>query len=133
MLLDGKVAIVTGAGSGIGRASAIRFAIEGASVVVADIRLAKACETVDEIVAAGGEAVAVQVDVRIAAEVEAMVVTAVDRFGRLDVLFNNAGTLRPGDAIKLSEEDWHVVMDTNVTSVYLGAKYAVPAMRTAGR
>ncbi|MDH4145869.1 MAG: SDR family oxidoreductase [Acidimicrobiia bacterium] len=132
MLLEAKTAIVTGAGSGIGRASAIRFAAEGAAVVVADIRLARCEETVADIVAAGGRAVPVEVDVRSAAQVEAMVDAAVRHFGRLDVLFNNAGTIRPGSATRLSEDDWHLVMDTNVTSVFLGAKYAVPVMADGG-
>jgi meso-butanediol dehydrogenase/(S,S)-butanediol dehydrogenase/diacetyl reductase len=130
-LID-KVAIVTGAGSGIGRATAQRFAAEGAAVIVADVRLGKAAETVDAITAAAGRATAVQVDVRRAEEVGAMVQTALDTYGGLHVLFNNAGTLRPGDAVKLSEEDWHVVMDTNVTSVFLGVKYAVPPMAAGG-
>jgi meso-butanediol dehydrogenase/(S,S)-butanediol dehydrogenase/diacetyl reductase len=129
MLLDGKVAIVTGAGSGIGRASAIRFAAEGAKVVVADVRLAKAQETVDLI---GKDAVATEVDVSDAVQVEAMVQSAVDVFGGLDVLFNNAATTRLGTAVELSAQDWDTIWNTNVSSVFFGAKYAVPVMAARG-
>jgi NAD(P)-dependent dehydrogenase (short-subunit alcohol dehydrogenase family) len=132
VLLEDKVAIVTGAGSGIGAASALRFATEGAAVVVADIRLHKARETVDAIAAAGGQALAVETDVADAGSVAALVDTAVDAFGGLDVLFNNAGTLRPGTAVELSVEDWDLVMAVNVRSVFLGAKYAVPVMEARG-
>lgn len=132
MLLRDKVAIVTGAGSGIGAASAARFAVEGAAVVVADIRASKAEETAAAIAAAGGEAHAVRVDVADAASVEAMVAAAVERYGGLDVLFSNAGTLRPGTAVELSVDDWDLVMNVNVRSVFLGAKYAVPAMVARG-
>jgi meso-butanediol dehydrogenase/(S,S)-butanediol dehydrogenase/diacetyl reductase len=129
MLLDEKVAIVTGAGSGIGRASAIRFAAEGAKVVVADVRLAKAQETVDLI---GKDAIAAEVDVSDPAQVEAMVQAAVDAFGGLDVLFNNAATTRLGTAVELSAEDWSMIWSTNVSSVFFGAKYAVPVMAARG-
>lgn len=132
VLLANKIAIVTGAGSGIGAASARRFAAEGAAVVVADIRGHKARETVDTIVDAGGVALAVEVDVADAASVAAMVDAAVSQFGGLDVLFSNAGTLRPGTAEELSVEDWDLVMGVNVRSVFLGAKFAVPAMRARG-
>jgi NAD(P)-dependent dehydrogenase (short-subunit alcohol dehydrogenase family) len=132
MLLSGKVAIVTGAGSGIGRASALRIAAEGASVVAADIRARKADETVELIQHEGGQAVACQVDVANSADVERMVATAVEAFGRLDALFNNAGTIRPGSAVELSEEDWDLVMAVNVKSVFLGAKHAVPVMADGG-
>ena len=132
MLLPGKVAIVTGAGSGIGRASALRFAAEGASVVVADVRGPKADETVAMIDAAGGAAVACVVDVADAADAERMVATAVEEFGGLDALFNNAGTIRPGTAVALSPQDWDLVMAVNVRSVFLGVKYAVPVMVERG-
>ena len=132
MLLDRKAAIVTGAGSGIGAASALRFAAEGAGVVCADIRLARAQETVDAIVAAGGRAVAAEADVRSAADNEAMVNLAVQHFGGLHAAFFNAGTIRPGNAVRLSEDDWDVVLDTNVKSIFLGAKFAVPVMADGG-
>jgi NAD(P)-dependent dehydrogenase (short-subunit alcohol dehydrogenase family) len=132
VLLENKIAIVTGAGSGIGAASAKRFASEGAAVVVADIRAHKAQETVDTIADAGGHAVAVEVDVADAASVAAMVDAASRHFGGLDVLFNNAGTLRPGTAVELSVDDWDLVMAVNVRSVFLGAKYAVPLMEARG-
>lgn len=132
MLLSDKIAIVTGAGSGIGAASALRFAAEGAAVVVADIRLNKAQETVATITDAGGHAVAVGVDVADADSVRAMVEAAVTTYGGLDVLFSNAGTLRPGTAVELSVEDWDFVMAVNVRSVFLGAKYAVPVMEARG-
>ena len=132
MLLENKVAIVTGAGSGIGAASARRFGVEGAAVIVADIRAHKARETADAIIDAGGLAVSVEVDVADAASVAAMVDAATTRFGGVDVLFNNAGTVRLGTAVELSVEDWDLVMGINVRSVFLGAKYAVPAMRLRG-
>jgi NAD(P)-dependent dehydrogenase (short-subunit alcohol dehydrogenase family) len=132
MLLENRVAIVTGAASGIGEASARRFAAEGASVIVADVRGAKAEGVAQSIRDAGGEACAVEVDVAQAASVEAMVRAAIERYGRLDVLFNNAGTLRPGTAVDLSVDDWDLVMAVNVRSVFLGAKYAVPHMIAQG-
>jgi NAD(P)-dependent dehydrogenase (short-subunit alcohol dehydrogenase family) len=132
MLLQDKVAIVTGAGSGIGRASAIRFAAEGAAVVAADIRLGKAAETVELIEGEGGRAAACQVDVASSPDVARMVAAAVETFGTLDALFNNAGTIRPGTAVDLSVEDWDLVMAVNVRSVFLGAKHAVPVMAANG-
>src|SRR3954452_4684101 len=99
MLLAGKVPIVTGAGSGIGRASALRFAAEGASVVAADLRGPRVEETVAMIESAGGVAAPCVADVADAADAERMVATAVEAFGGVDVLFNNAGTIRPGTAV----------------------------------
>jgi len=132
MLLEGKIAIVTGAASGIGRASALRFAAEGASVVAADLRGPKVEETVSMIESAGGTAVPFAGNVADNADTERMVATALDAFGGLDALFNNAGTIRPGTAVKLSEEDWDLVMAVNVRSVFLGAKHAVPVMAERG-
>lgn len=131
-VLENKVAIVTGAGSGIGAAAAKRFAAEGAAVVAVDIREAKAHETVEEIVGSGGHSLAMGANVSEAADVEAMVSMAVTQLGGLDVLFSNAGTIRPGTAVELSVEDWDLVMAVNVRSVFLGAKYAVPAMEARG-
>ena len=131
-LLDQQVAIVTGAGSGIGRASALRFAAEGARVVIADVRLGKAQATLDEVRAAGGTAIAHEVDVADAGQVERMVQAAVDEYGGLDVLFNNAATTRIGSAVELSAEDWSMIWNTNVSSIFFGAKYAVPVMAARG-
>jgi NAD(P)-dependent dehydrogenase (short-subunit alcohol dehydrogenase family) len=132
MLLTEKVAIVTGAGSGIGAESARRFAAEGAAVVCADIRLARAQQTAAAIGDEGGQATAVEVDVRSAPGNEAMVAAAVEAFGGVDVAYLNAGTIRPGNAVKLSEDDWDVVLDTNVKSIFLAAKYLVPEMERRG-
>ena len=131
-LLEEKIAIVTGGGSGIGAASARRFADEGAAVVVADIRGRKAEEVAQEIVDGGGAAIGIEVDVSDPASVESMVSTCVENYGRLDVLYNNAGTLRPGTAVELAVDDWDLVMAVNVRSVFLGAKFAVPLMEAQG-
>lgn len=131
-LLENKVAIVTGAGSGIGAASARRFGAEGAAVVAVDIRPAKAAEVAESIVDAGGHAISLGANVAEPDDVEAMVEETVQRLGGLDVLFSNAGTLRPGTAVELSVEDWDLVMAVNVRSVFLGAKFAIPAMRERG-
>lgn len=131
-MLENKVAIVTGAGSGIGAASAIRFAEEGAAVVAVDIRRSKADEVVRTINDTGGHALAYEADVAVPDDMAALVEDTVAKLGGLDVLFSNAGTIRPGTAEELSVEDWDLVMAVNVRSVFLGAKYAVPAMRARG-
>jgi NAD(P)-dependent dehydrogenase (short-subunit alcohol dehydrogenase family) len=131
-LLDGKVAIVTGAGSGIGEASAKRFAAEGAAVLAVDIRKAKVHDVAEAIGAEGGHAIPFGANVAEEAEVEAMVAEAVNQLGGLDVLFSNAGTIRPGTAVELSVDEWDLVMAVNVRSVFLGAKFAIPAMIERG-
>ena len=131
-LLEDKVAIVTGAGSGIGKASALRFASEGAAVLVVDVRERRAQRSADEIVAAGGRASACIVDVSDPAQIEEMVATALREFDRLDVLYNNAAISLPGTAVELSADDWTTTWNTNVSSLFYGAKFAVPAMQRNG-
>src|SRR5262245_56774257 len=104
--LSGKVAIITGAGSGLGRASALLFAAEGAKVAAADVAESAVNETIAQIAAAGGEAMPMKVNVAKAAEVERMVAETVKRFGQLDVLFNNAGIYHPVPAHLMTEEQW---------------------------
>jgi NAD(P)-dependent dehydrogenase (short-subunit alcohol dehydrogenase family) len=132
--LADKVALVTGAGSGIGRQSALLFAREGARVVVADVQDAAGEAVVAEIAAAGGEAVYVHADVARAADAEGMVRAAEERFGRLDVLFNNAGISHPrdDDAVETEEEVWDLTMNVNLKGVFLGCKHGIPALRRAG-
>jgi 3-oxoacyl-[acyl-carrier protein] reductase len=129
---EGRVAIVTGAGRGIGRAIAERFASDGAGVVVADLDDTAAGETVTAIEASGGRAVAVHVDVTRPDEVAALVHTAMGRFGRIDVLVNNAGILRSTRAAEVSPEEWHLVVDANLTGSFLCARAAYPALRDSG-
>ena len=124
--LDGKVAIITGAGSGIGRAAALLFAEEGAKVVVADLSEAAGQETVALVAAAGGEALFVETDIRRAAQVESMVNQAVAAFGKVDILYNNAAIEIRGSATQLSEAQWDATMGTNVKGCWLCCKYAIP-------
>ncbi len=130
--LDAKVAIITGAASGIGAASAHRFAGEGANVVVADIRTEAAEETAERIRAAGGSAVALPVDVTDPDSVAAMVTTTVARFGGLHILFSNAGVLIAGTVEDMPLDTWQTHLDVNLTGGFLTAKYAIPAIRASG-
>jgi NAD(P)-dependent dehydrogenase (short-subunit alcohol dehydrogenase family) len=132
MLLKDKVALITGAGSGIGRASAIRFAQEGAKLMLADVRAESAANTAAEIEKAGGVARSVSVDVRVGAEVERMVNETVSAFGRLDILFNNAGVFVPKNVVNTSEEEWDWVVDVCLKGVFFGCKYAIPQMIKQG-
>jgi len=133
MRLDNKVALVTGAGSGIGRATAELFAREGAKVVVADYNAESGQLTVRSIRDNGGQAVLVEADVSKAADTERMVRVAIDTYGRLDILHNNAGIfIRPTPAHELTEDLWDRVFDTNIKGVWLGCKYAVPELIRAG-
>src|SRR5512147_959616 len=128
-----KVAIVTGASSGIGYATARLFAREGAKVVLAARRRAELEALVAEIAAEGGEAVAVPGNVRHEAFAQELVDTAVRRFGGLDIAFNNAGTLGAmGPTHEVSAEDWAETLETNLTSAFYAAKYQVPAMLARG-
>jgi NAD(P)-dependent dehydrogenase (short-subunit alcohol dehydrogenase family) len=132
--LTDKVALITGAGSGIGRVAAQLFAAEGAAVVVADVVADAAHHTVESITAAGGRATAVAVDVADEAQVAAMVGATVDTFGGLHVLFNNAGIF-PGDdggVLDTPPETWDRVMQVNLKGVWLGCRAAVPAMTRSG-
>lgn len=132
MRLAGKVAIITGAGSGIGRASAIMFAKEGASVVVADLDREKGMETVSLIKKGGGEARFVPVDVSNAADVEKMVRVTVDAYGKLDVLVNNAGIYVQANVVETREDDWDRILDVNLKGVFLCSKYCIPEMIKGG-
>jgi NAD(P)-dependent dehydrogenase (short-subunit alcohol dehydrogenase family) len=131
--VDGKVAIVTGAASGIGRATARLLAREGAKVLVADIDPEGGRETVDGISRDGGQAEFVETDVSQADQVQAMVARAVARFGRLDVLHNNAYWAPLNTpVVETTEEQWQRTIDVTLKSVYLGCKFAIPVMVERG-
>lgn len=132
--LTGKVALITGAGSGIGRAAALLFAGEGARVVVGDINTDGSAETVRMIEEHGGEALAVRLNVTIAEEVQAAIQKTVDTFGELNILCNNAGVGEQRTAItELAEEEWDRVFAINSKGVFLGVKYGAAAMIKAGK
>lgn len=134
MRLTGKVAIITGGGSGMGRAASLMFAAEGAKVVVAEFNDAAGHETVALVKRAGGEATFVKADVSKEADAKAMVDHAVATYGRLDCLYNNAGIMPEDDhsVTDTSVEAWDRVMAVNVRGVFLGCKYAIPAMEKSG-
>ncbi len=136
--LDGKVAIVTGAGgrgNSIGRAYALGFALAGASVVVADLNLEGAQVVADEIVAGGGKAVAVQVDVADQASTQAMAQAALDAFGSIDILINNAAMMAELGQLTIADvplDTWNRILSVNLTGAMLCAQAVIPAMRTRG-
>jgi NAD(P)-dependent dehydrogenase (short-subunit alcohol dehydrogenase family) len=132
--LDGKVALITGAASGIGKIAATLFAREGASVVLADVADDDGKAAAEGILAGGGQATYVHADVSSASDAEAMVAVAVDRFGSLDVLYNNAGIFPSddGSVTETPENTWDRVMAINLKGVFLGCRYGIPAMLDSG-
>ena len=135
MLLEGKSVVITGSGSGVGRASALAFAAEGARVVCADVRDDWAKETVRLVEDAGGTAVVQPCDVTVEQDVASAVGCAVDRFGRLDVMFNNAGVATPAGAGKFEDyedADWDRLMNINARGVFYGMKHAIRQFKAQG-
>ena len=134
MRLTGRVALITGTASGIGRAAALRFAAEGAKVAAVDVVEEANAETAEMVIRRGGEAVAVRADVTVEAEVAAAFESAEAAFGRLDIAFNNAGVMLEGDgdAASTAEEVIDLTLAVNVKGVLHGCKHAVAAMRRAG-
>jgi NAD(P)-dependent dehydrogenase (short-subunit alcohol dehydrogenase family) len=132
-LFNGSVAIVTGGASGIGRAAAVLYAQNGAKVVVSDVDVTRGEETVGMITQAGGEALFTRADVSKPEDCEALVSAAVNRFGRLDIAFNNAGIGGESNPVAdYSIAGWQKVIDINLSSVFYGMKYEIPAMLKSG-
>jgi meso-butanediol dehydrogenase / (S,S)-butanediol dehydrogenase / diacetyl reductase len=127
-LLEGRVALITGSASGQGRAAAVRFAAHGAAIAVIDIDDHGAAETVRRVESAGGEAVAVHADVSVLDDVEAMVAATLERWGRLDVLYNNAAVQMSGWLVECTEADWDRTIATNLDAVFWACRAALPAM-----
>jgi len=132
--LMGKVALITGAGGGIGRESAVLFSAEGASVVCVDLNEPAAVETVEIVTNQGGNAVAVKADVSCDEDTKMMVAVAQDTYGALHVMFNNAGIMHSddGDAQTTSEAIWDLTMNVNAKGVFFGCKYGIPAIQRSG-
>jgi len=132
MRLEGKVAIVTGAGSGIGRATAILFAREGTKVVVADVDEEGGRGTIQKIVNEGGDAIFVRTDVSQVDDVKKMIDNTISRYGRIDILFNNAGINITGTILETTLEEYDKIMNVNLKGIFLCSKYAVPEMIKGG-
>ena len=132
MRLKDKVCIITGGGSGIGRATALLFAGEGARLVIADKHAANAQAVASQCPSKGAQAIAIVADVASAADVKRMIAATVERFRRLDVLVNNAGYGIPGSVVETDEDAWDALMAVNVRGVFLCSKYAIPVMKANG-
>ena len=132
MRLEGKVGLITGGTSGIGSAAAIRFAKEGAAVVITGRNAARGAEVVDAIEAAGGQALFVQTDVRLAKDCRRAVDETLARFGRIDVLFNNAGVFHPKTIPDCTEEEWDETIESSLRGAFLMSKYTLPSMIERG-
>ena len=130
--LQNRVAVVTGAGMGLGQAVATLFADEGASVLVADVNQPSGQETVEKIQARGGKAIFAQTDVTRSADVDNMVRAAVESFGRLDILINNVGVQVDKGVAETTEQEWDFVLDTNLKSMFFCSKSAIRQMRRQG-
>ncbi len=131
-ILVNKVALVTGGASGIGRATAMLFAQEGAAVAIIDINDEEGQSVVEEILSAGGKAIYIHCNVANSQECQAAVEKTVTYFGRLDILFNNAGIVRRSDVMGTTEEEWDKVMAVNVKSIFLMSKFSIPYMEKTG-
>lgn len=132
MRLENKKAIVTGGAGGIGRATSLAFAAEGAAVAVVDLKQDAAAAVVDEIRAAGGTALAIAADVSSEADIERVVATVHSEFGGIDVVFNNAGIIRRTTAVETTVEEWDRVFGVNVRAIFLMCKHVVPIMAAGG-
>src|SRR3984893_7456841 len=130
--LDGKVAIITAGGAGTGAATVRRFAKEGAAVVIADLSGTRAQAVTEEVKSAGGRAVFIKMDAADPEAIQATIKLAIDSFGRLDVMFNNAGMAEVALVHDTTLESWNRVMAVTLTSTFLGIKYSVPIMRQQG-
>jgi NAD(P)-dependent dehydrogenase (short-subunit alcohol dehydrogenase family) len=131
-ILSDKVALITGGASGIGRATALLFAKEGAAVAIVDLNEVEGKAVVQKIIDNGGTAIFVHADVSKAEDCQLAIRQTVEKFGKLDILFNNAGIIRRATVVETSEEEWDKVMSINVKSIFLLSKYAIPVMAKKG-
>lgn len=130
--LKGKVALITGASSGIGAATAKLFAREGARVVAADIRYSEALQVVSDILNSGGDAIAVEVDVSNPSQVKKMIEKTIEKFGSLSILVCNAAVLHPGSVTEIEVDDWNRTINVNLSGSFLCSKYGIPEIKKSG-
>jgi len=131
MELSGKIAVVTGCGQGMGRACAIRLAALGASIVANDINLLAAEKTASDLISMGAVAIACHGDITKKSDVDFLMLTALDHFGGIQILINNAGVLRPTKVIDMEEDEWDMVLAVNLKGTYLCSRAVLPAMRSS--